>query len=130
LLGGDSLRYLSQLLGIFRDPLLQGPGRPLELVAQSPGQRWDGVGPQVGDSFVQVSDRLEGVGVPEASGAQLEAISFREQAIDLKLIAPDAQSIEALTQSLRRSGWQAELTAGSARGERYEGRVQLRRAGA
>jgi general secretion pathway protein L len=60
-----------------------------------------------------------------AGGASLQALSFREGALDLKLKANDAASLERIDQTLRNNGWQAELTSGSAVGAGYEGRIQM-----
>jgi len=62
--------------------------------------------------------------------ASLQALSYREGGLDLKLKAGDAESLERINQALRGNGWQAELTSGGAASSGYEGRIQLRRAGA
>jgi hypothetical protein len=65
-----------------------------------------------------------------ARGASLEALSYRDGGLDLKLRAGDAESLERIDQALRSDGWQAELTSGGAAATGYEGRIQIRRAGA
>jgi general secretion pathway protein L len=60
------------------------------------------------------------------SGATVQAMSFRDGGMDLKLQAADATSLERVDQALRTGGWQAELTAGSAAGAVYEGRILMR----
>ena len=65
-----------------------------------------------------------------AHGATLEALSYREGGLDLKLKAGDAESLERVDQALRSNGWQAELTSGGAAASGYEGRIQMRRGGA
>jgi type II secretory pathway component PulL len=62
--------------------------------------------------------------------ASLQALSYREGGLDLKLKAGDAESLERVNQALRSNGWQAELTSGGAAASGYEGRIQLRRGGA
>ena len=62
--------------------------------------------------------------------ASLQALSYREGGLDLKLKASDAESLERVNQALRSNGWQAELTSGGAAASGYEGRIQLRRGGA
>jgi general secretion pathway protein L len=62
-------------------------------------------------------------------GATLQALSYREGGLDLKLKASDAESLELIDQALRNNGWQAELTSGGAGSSGYEGRIQMRRAG-
>jgi len=65
-----------------------------------------------------------------ARGATLQALSYRDGGLDLKLKASDAESLERIDQALRSSGWQAELTSGGAAASGYEGRIQMRRGGA
>ncbi len=65
-----------------------------------------------------------------ARGASLQALSYRDGGLDLKLKASDAESLERIDEALRNEGWQAELTSGGAAASGYEGRIQMRRAGA
>jgi len=65
-----------------------------------------------------------------ARGASLQALSYRDGGLDLKLKASDAESLERIDQALRNDGWQAELTSGGAATTGYEGRIQIRRGGA
>jgi general secretion pathway protein L len=64
-----------------------------------------------------------------APGTAVQALSFRDGALDLKLAAPDADSLERISQSLRSRGWQADLTSGNVTEGGYEGRIQIRAAG-
>jgi len=64
-----------------------------------------------------------------AHGATLQALSYRDGGLDLKLKAGDAESLERVDQALRGIGWQAELTSGGAAASGYEGRIQMRRGG-
>lgn len=59
-------------------------------------------------------------------GTVLQALSFREGMLDLRIAAPNPEVLDRLSRSLRASGWQAELTAGSVVGSRYEGHVQIK----
>jgi hypothetical protein len=52
-------------------------------------------------------------------------LSFRNGAIDLKVSAPDASSLDRIGQALRGNGWQADLTSGNNVGSGYEGRLQI-----
>jgi type II secretion system protein L len=61
-----------------------------------------------------------------APGTRIEALSYRKGSIDMKVTGPDAQSLERMNQSLRGAGLTSELASGSARGQDYEGRLQLR----
>ena len=60
------------------------------------------------------------------NGASVQALSYREGGLDLKLKASDAESLERIDQALRSDGWQAELTSGGAAAAGYEGRIQMR----
>ncbi len=59
-------------------------------------------------------------------GTVLQALTFREGTLDLRIAAPNPEVLDRLSQSLRASGWQADLTAGSVVGSRYEGHVQIK----
>jgi hypothetical protein len=47
----------------------------------------------------------------------------------MKLSAPDATSLDRVSQSLRSNGWQADLTGGTNSGSAYEGRIQMHSSG-
>ena len=47
----------------------------------------------------------------------------------MKLSAPDATSLDKLSQSLRSNGWHADLTGGANSGSVYEGRIQMHAGG-
>jgi general secretion pathway protein L len=61
-----------------------------------------------------------------APGTVVQALSFHEGAVDLKLAAPNAESLDRISRALRDNGWQADLTAGNVAGSGYEGRIQIR----
>jgi general secretion pathway protein L len=65
-----------------------------------------------------------------APNAKIEGITFRDGTLDLRINAPDAASLDAIGQQLRSSSWQADIMGGSASGESYRGRLQVRKAGA
>jgi general secretion pathway protein L len=58
-----------------------------------------------------------------APGTTVQAMSFHQGAMDMKLSARDAASLDHMTQSLRSTG-DAELTSGNATSSGYEGRIQ------
>jgi general secretion pathway protein L len=62
-------------------------------------------------------------------GTTVQALSFRDGALELKIAAPDAESLDRVSQSLRSSGWTADLTSGAAAGQGYEGRISVRPGG-
>jgi general secretion pathway protein L len=61
-----------------------------------------------------------------AGDTSIQGLTFRDGALDLKVVAPNAEALDRLSQSLRASGWQADLTAGNAAGSRYEGRIEIK----
>jgi len=65
-----------------------------------------------------------------APNARIEGITFRDGTLDLRINAPDAASLDAIGQQLRSSSWQADIMGGSASGDSYQGRLQIRKAGA
>ena len=64
-----------------------------------------------------------------APGTSVQSLNFHGGALEMKLSAPDATSLDRLSQSLRTNGWQADLTGGNNSGSAYEGRIQMRSRG-
>jgi general secretion pathway protein L len=62
-------------------------------------------------------------------GMSVQALSFQGGALDMKLSAPDAASLDRVSQSLRTNGWQADLTGGNNAPSGYEGHIQVRARG-
>jgi general secretion pathway protein L len=65
-----------------------------------------------------------------APTAKIEGFTFRDGTLDLRIVAPDAASLDAIGQQLRAATWQADIMGGSASGDSYRGRLQIRKAGA
>jgi type II secretory pathway component PulL len=63
-------------------------------------------------------------------GTNVQAMSFHDGALVLKMSAPDADALDRLSQLLRSSGWQADLTGSNVTNGGYEGRIQIRPLGA
>jgi type II secretory pathway component PulL len=61
-----------------------------------------------------------------APGTTLKALTLRQGAVEMKVSAKDASSLDHVSQSLKSNGWQAELTSGNTTGSGYEGRIQIR----
>ncbi|HEX4647865.1 MAG TPA: type II secretion system protein GspL [Steroidobacteraceae bacterium] len=59
-------------------------------------------------------------------GMSVQALQFQGGALDLTLSAPDAASLDRISQELRRNGWQASLTGGSNDGSAYQGHIQVK----
>ena len=60
-----------------------------------------------------------------AAGASVQSLNFHDGLLELTLNAPDAASLDHLSQQLRNGGWQAELVGGNTVGSAYQGRVQI-----
>jgi general secretion pathway protein L len=60
-----------------------------------------------------------------APAAVVQALSFHNGAVELKVAAPDASSLDRIGQALRNNGWQADLTSGNNVGSGYEGHLQI-----
>src|SRR5580704_1155044 len=64
-----------------------------------------------------------------APGSTVQAMTYGHGAIDLKIAAPDASSLDRIGQALRDNGWQADLTSGNNVANGYEGRLQIHSSG-
>ncbi len=64
-----------------------------------------------------------------APGTSVQALTFRDGTLDLKVSVRDAASLDHVSQTLRNNGWQASLTGGSNAASGYEGRIQMRAGG-
>jgi len=64
-------------------------------------------------------------------GTTVQAMSFHDGQLVLKMAAPDASALDRLSQMLRSSGWQADLTGSNVTsGGGYEGSIRIRPLGA
>jgi general secretion pathway protein L len=66
----------------------------------------------------------------DTDGASVQALSFHDGGLDLSLKAKDATNLERISDSLRSSGWQADLLSGNASGSGYAGHILARAPGA
>jgi general secretion pathway protein L len=60
-----------------------------------------------------------------SAGASVQSLNFHDGLLELTLNAPDAASLDHLSQQLRNGGWQADLIGGNTVGSAYQGRVQI-----
>jgi general secretion pathway protein L len=58
-------------------------------------------------------------------GTTVQSLNFHDGLLELTVNAPDAASLDHLSQQLRNGGWQADLVGGSTVGSAYQGRVQI-----
>jgi len=65
--------------------------------------------------------------VPKAT---FEGFTFRNGEMDLRISAPDAAALDALSQQLRAANWQTDIGGGNSNGDSYRGHLKIRKAGA
>jgi general secretion pathway protein L len=61
-----------------------------------------------------------------ARDTTIQALSFREGALELRVSAPSADTLDHLSETLRNNGWQANLTSGTPGKSGYEGRIEIK----
>ena len=61
-----------------------------------------------------------------APAARIEALSYRGDALELRVIAPTVEALDAIKQAMIQGGVSAELQSATPRGQTVEGRLQLR----
>lgn len=66
------------------------------------------------------------VAMAEAPSARIEAMSFRGNALELRLTAPTVEALDGIKQTMTRDGMAAELQSATPRGGVVEGRLQVR----
>jgi general secretion pathway protein L len=62
----------------------------------------------------------------QAPAARIEAVSYRGNALELRLTAPSIESLDGIKQGMSRDGIQAEIQSATPRGQIVEGRLQVR----
>jgi general secretion pathway protein L len=65
-----------------------------------------------------------------APTATIEGINYRDGVLEMRIVAADTASLDAIGQQLRAANWQAEIKGVTAAGDNYRGNVQVRKAGA
>ncbi len=61
--------------------------------------------------------------VPTSS---IQALNFHDGSLEMQITAPDATSLDRMTQSLKSSGYAATLTSGNVVASGYQGRIEIR----
>jgi general secretion pathway protein L len=64
--------------------------------------------------------------IAEVPNARVEAMSYRGDALDLRVVAPSVEALDGVKQAMDRDGLAVELQSAAARGEVVEGRIQVR----
>jgi general secretion pathway protein L len=79
-------------------------------------------GPEI---FLRIAQALGGA-ISTLPQVNIEALSFREQSMDMKVTAADVQSLAALTQSVAKQGLSADIQSSTPAGSRVEAHLQIR----
>jgi general secretion pathway protein L len=64
--------------------------------------------------------------VAQAPQTKVESMSFRGDALELRLTAPTVEALDSIKQALSQGGLNAELQSATPRGQSFEGRLQVR----
>ena len=111
----------AQIAEIFAQAL---PGQPVvDPRAQMQGAL--GEGRAAGGGLLPVVSALAEA-MAQAPSARIEAMSFRGNALELRLTAPTVESLDGIKQTMNRDGMTAELQSATPRGGVVEGRLQVR----
>jgi general secretion pathway protein L len=111
----------AQIAQIFAQAL---PGQPVvDPRAQMQGAL--GAGRAAGAGLLPVISALAAA-MAQAPSARIEAMSFRGNALELRLTAPTVESLDGIKQTMNRDGMTAELQSATPRDGVVEGRLQVR----
>src|SRR5438094_142385 len=115
---------LAEALEIAQSRGADSPGGGRGLILYAGAAEWERHSAQV----EAARPRFEGIRIQLLTEGPLPVLALQDHdgALDLRLSAPDAASLDQLGQALRRNGWQADLTSGGMTGSAYEGRMQVR----
>lgn len=86
-------------------------------------------GANVSGGFMGALDTLSAA-LQQAPGTRLEALSYRQNTTDLRLIAPDVGALDHIRQAAAARGATADIQSANPRENKIEGRMQLRTTGA
>jgi general secretion pathway protein L len=71
-----------------------------------------------------------GEALAQAPGTNVEAISYRDNTTDLRVLAPSVDALDRIRQTAAERGVSAEIQSASPRESKFEGRLQLKSTGA
>lgn len=78
-----------------------------------------------GESGLMSSLNVLSQAMSNSSGLQLEAVSYRNDNVDLRILAPNVDSLEQIRQQAQAHGIAAEIQAANPKNDKIEGRLQL-----
>lgn len=100
------------------------PGQPL-VDARAQMQGVLGSQDSAGAGLLPVMSALAQA-MAQTPAARIEAMSYRGDALELRLTAPTVESLDGIKQAMTRGGVTAELQSATPRGDVVEGRLQVR----
>jgi len=71
-----------------------------------------------------------GAAMAQAPEASVEALSWRTNTLDLRVLAPDVEALDRIQHAAAERGMDAEIQSATPRDSRVEGRLQFRSPGA
>jgi general secretion pathway protein L len=86
-------------------------------------------GSNVTGGFMGALDTLSSA-LQQAPGTEVEALSYRSNTADVRLLAPNVGVLDQMRQSFAEQGANAEIQSANPRDNKIEGRLQVRLAGA
>lgn len=81
-------------------------------------------------SGMMVALATVGEALAQAPGTHLEAVSYRDNTTDLRVLAPSVDALDRIRQVAMERGVGAEIQSASPRESKFEGRLQLKTSGA
>ena len=64
--------------------------------------------------------------VSQSPGGHVESMSYRGDALDLRVVAPTVEALDSIKQAMDRQGANVELQSATPRGKEVEGRMQVK----
>lgn len=61
-----------------------------------------------------------------APGTSIQSLSFRDGSLEMQVNGPGADALDHISQQLRSSGWQADLTSTNTAGSAYQGHILVK----
>ena len=111
----------AQISAVFQEAL---PGQP----AVNPRQQMEGIlgaRAAAGGGMLAAMSVLAQA-VSQTPAARIEAVSFRGNALELRLTVPTIESLDSIKQGMSQGGLAAEIQSAVPRGQVVEGRLQVR----
>jgi type II secretory pathway component PulL len=70
-----------------------------------------------------------GEALGQAPGTDMEALSYRDNTTDVRLLAPSVDSLDKIQHTATERGLTAEIQSATPRGAKVEGRLKFKRSG-